>query len=125
MFKQVTKILIASLVAGAWSVGILHLTKEYLVPKFKAVSMVQLINDKDDSVYQDFVNGKITDNEYQKLQEKRMELIQKAIDVYSEDSILLMEEMLVKNGESSNAKIESITKKVRDYVKKNIYSSEK
>lgn len=125
MFKQVTKILIASLVAGAWSVGILHLTKEYLVPKFKAVSMVQLINDKDDSVYQDFVNGKITDSEYQKLQEKRMELIQKAIDVYSEDSILLMEEMLVKNGESSNIKVESITEKVRDYVKQNIYSSEK
>lgn len=125
MFKQVTKILIASLVAGAWSVGILHLTKEYLVPKFKAVSMVQLINDKDDFVYQDFVNGKITDSEYQKLQEKRMELIQKAIDVYSEDSILLMEEMLVKNGESSNIKVESITEKVRDYVKQNIYSSEK
>lgn len=125
MFKQVTKILIASLIAGAWSVGILHLTKEHLVPKFKAVSMVQLINDKDDSVYQDFVNGKITDSEYQKLQEKRMELIQKAIDVYSEDSILLMDEMLVKNGKSSNIKVESITEKVRDYVKQNIYSSEK
>ncbi len=125
MFKQVTNILIVSLIAGAWSVGTLYLTKEHLVPKIKMVSMVQLINDKEDSSYQAFVDGKITDSEYQKLQEIKMELIQKAIDTYSKDSILLMEEMVVKNGDSSNIKVESITEKVKDYVKTNIYSSQK
>lgn len=125
MFKQVTSVLITSLIAGAWSVGTLYLTKEKLVPKIKMVSMVQLINDKEDSSYQAFVDGKITDSEYQKLQENKMELIQKAIDIYSKDSILLMEEMVVKNGDSSNIKVESITEKVKDYVKTNIYSSSK
>jgi hypothetical protein len=125
MFKQVTSVLITSLIAGAWSVGTLYLTKEKLVPKIKMVSMVQLINDKEDSSYQAFVDGKITDSEYQKLQENKMELIQKAIDIYSKDSILLMEEMVVKNGDSSNIKVESITERVKDYVKTNIYSSSK
>lgn len=125
MTRTPLNIAFALLLTSASVVTSLYLTKEHLQKDFKSMSLIELLKDENDSVYKKFVNGEIKEAEYEKLQAKKMQLIQEGIDKFTTDkTILLMDEMLVKSNTNS-ANIENITENVKKYVEQNLYNSEK
>ena len=90
------------------------LMNKYIVPKVKTVSIMNVLNDKEDESYQNFLDGKISQEEYSKLVETKMAKIQSGLDYFtSKNDILLVEEAVIKT--NSNNYI-SITEAVKNHL---------
>lgn len=126
MFKNtVITISISIFFATASTVASLYLVKENFIRDFKSISLVEILKDENDSVYKKFIDKEINEEEYTKLQEKKMALIQERINMLTnEKTILIMNEMLVKSN-SNNMNIENITEDVKKYVEQNLYDTKK
>jgi hypothetical protein len=91
------------------------LMNKYVVPKVKTVSIMNVLNDKEDDSYQKFLDGKISQEEYSKLVETKMAKIQSALDYFTgNNDILLVEEAVVKTNSNNYL---SITEAVKKYAK--------
>ena len=116
---------ISILFATASTVASLYLVKENFIRDFKSISLVEILKDEDDSIYKKFIDKEINEEEYTKLQEKKMSLIQERINMLTnEKTILIMNEMLVKSN-SNDMNIENITEDVKKYVEQNLYDTKK
>lgn len=126
MFKNtVITISISIFFATASTVASLYLVKENFIRDFKSISLVEILKDENDSIYKKFIDKEINEEEYTKLQEKKMALIQERINMLTnEKTILIMNEMLVKSN-SNNMNIENITEDVKKYVEQNLYDTKK
>ena len=91
------------------------LMNKYVVPKVKTVSIMNVLNDKEDDSYQKFLDGKISQEEYSKLVETKMAKIQSALDYFTgNNDILLVEEAVVKTNSNNYL---STTEAVKKYAK--------
>ena len=93
----------------------LFVSNKYFITKIKTVSMVEVLNDTNDDSYQKFLEGIISQDEYSKLVESKMIKIQSALNYFSsENTLLLVEEALIKKKKKNYT---SITEAVKNYVK--------
>lgn len=94
----------------------IFITKQYLIPDVKTVSLMEIINDEDDANLKAFTDGKISEEEYTKKIENKMARLQESLDFYSNGkTILLIEEAVIK---TKNNNYTSITEQIKNYVKK-------
>lgn len=93
----------------------LFVSNKYFITKIKTVSMVEVLKDTNDDSYQKFLDGTISQDEYSKLVESKMIKIQSALNYFSsENTLLLVEEALIKTDKKNYI---SITEAVKNYVK--------
>ena len=105
------------------TVTAMYIQKNYLNPKFKSISIVGIINEKDDA-YQQLVDGKIDNEKYTLLVEEKMKLVDKGIsELTSKHDVVVLKELLVKSHTSVN--VVDITEDVKNYVKAHQNSIEK
>lgn len=105
------------------AVSTLYIQKNYLSPKFKSISIVGIVNEKDDA-YQQLVDGKIDNEKYASLVEEKMKLVDKGIsELTSKHDVVVLKELLVKSHASVN--VVDITEDVKNYVKTHQNSIEK
>lgn len=101
----------------------IYLVEQYFIPKVKTVSLLEIINDKEDESYKLYVDKKITDEEYSKKIDEKMKYIQEALDLFSNGkNILIAEEAMIKTTNNNSV---SITESVKNYVKQNQNNSNK
>lgn len=99
------------------SVSTIYLIDKNNIPKFKTISMMEVMNDSNDEIFKQFSDGSISKDEYMKHLESKMQKIQEAINVYSNSKdVIFIEEAVIK---SDKQNFISITDEIKDYVSKN------
>lgn len=86
----------------------------YFIPKVKTISLLEIINDKEDKYYKQFLDGKISKDEYSEKLDQKMEAIQEAISQISNGKDLLIAEEAVIKSDKNN--YTSLTEAVKNYV---------
>lgn len=97
------------------SFSTIYIIDNKFIPRFKTVSIMEILNEEDTN-YQNFLDAKLTQEEYTKSIEEKMKKIQDAINYFSNGKdILIVEEAIIKADRNNYI---SITRAIKDYVKK-------
>lgn len=103
------------LVAVVTVFSTIFIMNKYFIPTVKTVSIMEVLNTGEDKSYSDFVSGAISQEEYTKAIENKMQKIQSALNYFtSSKDILLIEESVVKTDKNNYI---SITEAVKQYAK--------
>lgn len=94
----------------------IFIMNKYFVPTIKTVSIMEVLNPgEEDKSYSDFVSGAISQEEYTRAVENKMQKIQSALNYFtSNKDVLLVEESVVKTDKNNYI---SITEAVKQYAK--------
>lgn len=94
---------------------------KFYIPKVKTISLIEIINDKEDKTYQAFLDGKLTKEEYSSKLDQKMEAIQEAIEQLSNGKdILIAEEAVIKTEKNNYISLTSIVKNYVDQYQNSI-----